>query len=53
LFFINTNTPNPAPDKRALMVEPKEREPFINIIVTVIEIAQFGINPIIEAIKHW
>ena len=50
LFLSNTSKPRPAFASNALIAAPKVIEPLINIIVTPIEIAQLGINPIKAAI---
>ena len=45
LFFNKINNPKPLFDNRALIATPNEIFPFINIIVTAIDTAQFGIKP--------
>ena len=49
LFLSNTRSPNPAFASNPLITAPNEIVPLINIIVSPIEIAQFGIKPINDA----
>ena len=53
LFLSKTNKPKPAFESNPLIAAPKDIEPFINIIVIPIEIAQLGIKPIIDANIGW
>ena len=50
LFFVNnTSNPSPPADDKPAIKEPKLIVCLMNRIVSITEIAQFGINPTIEA----